>query len=67
MVTCGYCEEEGHSIRSCQYKDNLPYIHAVIGGEIACGLEKLENHPTKIMLMERGRCPLCLDVIESFE
>ena len=35
MVTCGYCEEEGHSIRSCQYKDNLPYIHAVIGGEIA--------------------------------
>ena len=31
MVTCGYCEGEGHSIRSCQYKDNLPYIHAVVG------------------------------------
>ena len=67
MVTCGYCEEEGHSIRSCQYKDNLPYIHAVVGEAIACGLEKLENHPMKIMLMEREKCPLCLRVLKCYK
>ncbi len=67
MVTCGYCNEEGHSARSCSYKEKLPYIHAIIGDAVACGLEKLENHPEKIMLMEREKCPLCLDIIESFE
>ena len=47
MVTCGYCNEEGHSARSCSYKEKLPYIHAIIGDAVACGLEKLENHPEK--------------------
>jgi hypothetical protein len=30
-------------------------------------LEKLENHPMKIMLMEREKCPLCLRVLKCYK
>ncbi len=62
MTVCTLCGVDGHTKRSCQYKNSLPPIHTLMGESSLCGIprEVKVEIPTKIMLMEeRPLCPAC--------
>jgi len=65
---CSFCEIEGHTVRTCKYKQSLPPIHTVMGDNTLCGIPNnmMPKIPTKVVHMkERSLCPACTHETEQ--